>query len=410
MDLLLPLTLGLIVGLVLGVAAGAVVVSRGRRSREAAVAAELIAARQRAERAAGEAHALRTRLQTTEVLAARVVDMESDLAAAWESAERNADLAVRLEQELAARRTGRRLPASEPAASTAVPIRGRAPGPGRPGRAPGPGAATAPLRVTVPTPINTRAADPVAVPIAPVVPVAPEEPRAPSPGVAPAAVAAPSRTRPRPAVPTAQEPLPAALGPATTAAALPPSAEARAAGPEVSAVAAEAPAVDPFEPPPLRPRRTRATTAPRTYEPRPEPPEGSAAATPRHEDAPGGHAGIASAGPEPATPAVPEVHAHGWSPVRSGLADPWTWLGTQSPAGVPYTEDDLQRIHGVGPYLARRLRAEGILTWRQVVEWDEDDMSLVSRHIGSFPDRIRREDWAGSARALHEEAYGERLT
>ncbi len=106
---------------------------------------------------------------------------------------------------------------------------------------------------------------------------------------------------------------------------------------------------------------------------------------------------------------VPAPHPHGWQALRPGLADPWTWLGTTSSAGIPYAEDDLQRIHGVGPYLARRLREEGVLTWRQVADWDEDDMALASRRIGTFPDRIRREDWSGAARELHQATYGERL-
>jgi predicted flap endonuclease-1-like 5' DNA nuclease len=110
---------------------------------------------------------------------------------------------------------------------------------------------------------------------------------------------------------------------------------------------------------------------------------------------------------EPASEPVADEGA--WVPVRPGLSDPHGWLGATAPNGSTYAQDDLQRIHGVGPYLAGRLRDAGILTWRQVAEWDDDDMTLVSRRIGSFPDRIRREDWPASARALHEEAYGEPL-
>jgi predicted flap endonuclease-1-like 5' DNA nuclease len=124
-------------------------------------------------------------------------------------------------------------------------------------------------------------------------------------------------------------------------------------------------------------------------------------------------AGEPRPGSEPAT-AAPEPgeapEPGDWRPVRAGLSDPRRWLGTTAPNGVAYREDDLERIHGVGPYLARRLREAGIVTWRQVAEWDDDDMTLMSRLIGSFPDRIRREDWPASARALHEEAYGEGLS
>lgn len=114
--------------------------------------------------------------------------------------------------------------------------------------------------------------------------------------------------------------------------------------------------------------------------------------------------------PDRALEPDPALEPGGWRPVRAGLSDPRRWLGTTAPNGATYREDDLERIHGVGPYLARRLREAGVLTWRQVAEWNDDDMTLMSRLIGSFPDRIRREDWPASARALHEEAYGEVLS
>ncbi|MFN8621650.1 MAG: hypothetical protein U0869_12990 [Chloroflexota bacterium] len=119
--------------------------------------------------------------------------------------------------------------------------------------------------------------------------------------------------------------------------------------------------------------------------------------------------GLAEPAVAEAPPAEDAPHPHGWAPVRPGLSDPWTWIGERAPNGAAYGEDDLQRIHGIGPFLNKRLREEGILTYRQIAEWDDEDMTLMSKRVGSFPDRIRREDWPGSARALHLQVYGESL-
>ncbi|MFH2072687.1 MAG: hypothetical protein ABIJ75_07560, partial [Actinomycetota bacterium] len=63
--------------------------------------------------------------------------------------------------------------------------------------------------------------------------------------------------------------------------------------------------------------------------------------------------------------------------------------------------DDLKRIHGIGPALERLLLSMNIATFRQIAEFDDDDVELVSTALGrAFPDRIRRDDWMASARAL----------
>jgi predicted flap endonuclease-1-like 5' DNA nuclease len=71
--------------------------------------------------------------------------------------------------------------------------------------------------------------------------------------------------------------------------------------------------------------------------------------------------------------------------------------------------DDLVRIHGVGPYLAARLNEQGVYTFRQVAAWTDEDVEVISKRLGAFEGRIRRDDWIGSARREHEEKYGERL-
>ena len=76
--------------------------------------------------------------------------------------------------------------------------------------------------------------------------------------------------------------------------------------------------------------------------------------------------------------------------------------------GDDVAPDDLKRIYGVGPSLERLLHSMNISTFRQIAEFEEDDIDLVSAALGrAFPDRIRRDDWMGSAQALLGEGEGE---
>ncbi len=59
--------------------------------------------------------------------------------------------------------------------------------------------------------------------------------------------------------------------------------------------------------------------------------------------------------------------------------------------------DDLTQIVGVGPFLAKKLHAVGIYTFRQVANFTKEDMANVNDIIEFFPGRIERDDWAGQA-------------
>ena len=478
MDPILFLALGAVIGLAIGLVMATLLGERRRRAHEIAVQAELQAARQRAERAAGETQAVRAQLVAAEIVAGRTPGLEQALDAARADAEWNAAHVGALETEFAARRTGRRpriatdadplgangspgasaspnavaARAADPSAASSVDAGSRAATARAAGRAapldhpqpPGPlaspggvggasrvsteprgsvGVSRAGPSVMLPPP-GTAAApvDPTPDP-----PWMAEAERLAATGASPALATAgsvPPPRRERGSVPAA--PPVAVLGEVPTAPAevrAPRSRGAVASDPR----GASRPPVDPDPsfpeaPPPTAPRpRTRATAPAGAAQGPGRPPEpvtstavpnlgSDAAAAPRGADAAADAGRAAPAAPEPPPPPkTPKPHTHGWTPVRPGLSDPWRWLGRMSPAGVPYAQDDLEAIHGVGPYLAKRLREEGILTWRQISEWDEDDMALVSRRIGTFPDRIRREDWPASARALHEARYREAL-
>lgn len=62
--------------------------------------------------------------------------------------------------------------------------------------------------------------------------------------------------------------------------------------------------------------------------------------------------------------------------------------------------DDLKRIRGIGPAFERALQARGITTFSQIAGWSVNEVEATARALRLKPERIRREDWVGAARAL----------
>ena len=62
--------------------------------------------------------------------------------------------------------------------------------------------------------------------------------------------------------------------------------------------------------------------------------------------------------------------------------------------------DDLKDIVGVGPFLEKKLHAIGIYTFRQIANFNPDDIDQVNDMIEYFPDRIKRENWVGQSAQL----------
>jgi NADH-quinone oxidoreductase subunit E len=77
---------------------------------------------------------------------------------------------------------------------------------------------------------------------------------------------------------------------------------------------------------------------------------------------------------------------------------------TAGPGEAP--RDDLVRIHGVGPKIARLLVSMDITSYRQVARFTPSDAAVVNEALEVFPGRIERDDWMTSARELHREVYG----
>ena len=69
--------------------------------------------------------------------------------------------------------------------------------------------------------------------------------------------------------------------------------------------------------------------------------------------------------------------------------------------------DDLKKIHGVGPKIEKLLKSMGITSFRQVANFTPEDIETVTLALDAFPGRIERDDWVGSADGLHRAKYEE---
>ncbi len=67
--------------------------------------------------------------------------------------------------------------------------------------------------------------------------------------------------------------------------------------------------------------------------------------------------------------------------------------------------DDLTRIKGIKGGISQQLHAFGIFTYRQIVEWDAEDMLAFSELL-AFKNRLHRDKWQEQARTLMDAKYG----
>lgn len=71
----------------------------------------------------------------------------------------------------------------------------------------------------------------------------------------------------------------------------------------------------------------------------------------------------------------------------------------QAPAAPAETPDDLSKISGIGPAIAKNLNEHGIFTYRQVQDLSDAEATQVDDLIG-FPGRVQREQWREQATEL----------
>lgn len=68
--------------------------------------------------------------------------------------------------------------------------------------------------------------------------------------------------------------------------------------------------------------------------------------------------------------------------------------------------DDLKDIVGIGPFLERKLHSLGIYTFRQIANFEKEDIDKVNDIIEFFPGRIERDNWVDQSRVFYERKYG----
>lgn len=74
--------------------------------------------------------------------------------------------------------------------------------------------------------------------------------------------------------------------------------------------------------------------------------------------------------------------------------------------GLEPAPDDLTAIRGIGKVIASALEEHGITTFEQIAAWTDADVDYIESQIELLRGRVRRDDWIGSAAALHEAHHG----
>ena len=79
-----------------------------------------------------------------------------------------------------------------------------------------------------------------------------------------------------------------------------------------------------------------------------------------------------------------------------------------TPAPKLSQPDDLKLISGIGQALEKKLRKQGITSYRQLAALNDADIARIEAIIKSAG-RIRRDNWIGQAKTLHFQKYQELL-
>ncbi len=60
--------------------------------------------------------------------------------------------------------------------------------------------------------------------------------------------------------------------------------------------------------------------------------------------------------------------------------------------------DDLKEIKGIGPVIEKKLNMLGIVSFKQISEFNEEAIDQISHTLKFFPDRIKRDHWIEQAK------------
>jgi len=68
----------------------------------------------------------------------------------------------------------------------------------------------------------------------------------------------------------------------------------------------------------------------------------------------------------------------------------------------PVKRDDLTAIAGIGPVLAKKLNAAGIVGYAQLAAISEEQIADLEKNVIKLKGRIKRDDWVGQAKKLSQ--------
>lgn len=74
----------------------------------------------------------------------------------------------------------------------------------------------------------------------------------------------------------------------------------------------------------------------------------------------------------------------------------------------PEQVDDLKDVKGIGPVMEGILNENGCYHFQQLANFSPRDIEWISQALGSFPDRIERDQWVRQAQTLYFQKYGKR--
>jgi predicted flap endonuclease-1-like 5' DNA nuclease len=81
-------------------------------------------------------------------------------------------------------------------------------------------------------------------------------------------------------------------------------------------------------------------------------------------------------------------------------------IAARTAEGGPPIDDDLKEVHGIGPKIEKMLKDLGITSFRQIANFQGEDIAHVTAALDGFKGRIERDDWMGGAADEHAKKYG----
>ena len=75
----------------------------------------------------------------------------------------------------------------------------------------------------------------------------------------------------------------------------------------------------------------------------------------------------------------------------------------------PADDDDLKKIHGIGPVLEKLLKSMGMTSFKQIANLKPEDIEVVAVALEGSRDRIKRDDWMSGAAKAYRDKYGKDL-